>query len=356
MSPHKNDPRPAGDGTRAKVSGTGDHAHRIATQRPPIDRVRDAVETSGRRTRTDTGGGFRARCPAHDGRSDGSLAVREAPDGKILVYCHGGCTTDAVLTAIGLDWPAILPDNTPMLRRDPLPAPTVLPRIKVAEDDLNVWLAEAQQRLLSAEDAGPARAYLRARGVTGDDVRRFGLGLAPADNPPGPLDRLRSRIVFAELPWRVEGRVVPGWEDRTYRPERKYQTEGPKRAWGGSEPDPQLPVVLVEGPLDRIAVARIAGADQTVALCGSSAVKREDVIQLAERGVLEVLLLLDHDVAADKLDRVMRDLANGGIRPVAVTGLDDGDPGDLLPGLTAGDDDAWRALSHALTIPEEVAA
>ncbi|NBU96204.1 MAG: DNA primase, partial [Actinobacteria bacterium] len=35
------------------------------------------------------------------------------------------------------------------------------------------------QRLLTGEDAGPARSYLRARGLTGDDVRTFRIGWAP---------------------------------------------------------------------------------------------------------------------------------------------------------------------------------
>src|SRR4029450_5796404 len=43
-----------------------------------------------------------ARCPAHDDRT-ASLAVREGDDGRVLVHCHAGCTTDAVLAALGLD-------------------------------------------------------------------------------------------------------------------------------------------------------------------------------------------------------------------------------------------------------------
>lgn len=324
-------------------------------QHDPLAVVRDAMEAAGHRTRPDRDG-FRVRCPAHAGRSDGSLAVSAGADGRPLIYCHGGCTTAAVLDAVGLSWAALSPpldELGQMLERSPAPRRD---QIDVDEDELRTWLGDARIRLLEGRDGAAARAYLRSRGVTGDDVRTYRLGLAPAARARGPLGRLRSRIVLAELPWRLEGRVVPGCEAQTYRPERRYQTEGPKRAWGAGDVLAGHPVVIVEGPLDRIAVGRIAGPDQVVALCGSSGVRADDVARMVRRGVDEALVLLDGDVSAEKLARVMADLALHGIRPIATTGLTSGDPADLLPGLTAGDDAAWRALSEALTVPEGVSA
>ena len=35
------------------------------------------------------GGGWMARCPAHDDRAP-SLSIRDADDGKVLVHCHAG--------------------------------------------------------------------------------------------------------------------------------------------------------------------------------------------------------------------------------------------------------------------------
>jgi hypothetical protein len=273
-------------------------------------------------------------------------------DGWAFVKCHArACERAAILTALGLDWRALAPPKEP--GPDPVPTPT---KIAPAHDQdvLADWIDASHRRLVDGEVAGPARAWLRSRGVTGDDVRTYRLGFA-VEHENHKLHRLRHRIVYAEWPHRAEGRVVPGLEAPTYEPDRRYQTEGPKRAWGIAEVDPDWPVVLVEGPFDRIAVARMAGPTQTVALCSSSGVKAEDVSALRVRGVTEVLVLLDADVDADKLDRVMGDLAAGDIRPVAVTGLDEGDPGDLLPALTADDDEAWSALSDALTTPEEIA-
>ena len=47
-------------------------------------------------------GGFIAKCPAHEDRKP-SLTVRDTGD-KILMNCHAGCETLAVVEAIGLEW------------------------------------------------------------------------------------------------------------------------------------------------------------------------------------------------------------------------------------------------------------
>lgn len=44
--------------------------------------------------------GFLARCPAHDDRQ-ASLSLSEAPD-RLLVFCHAGCPTDEVMSALNL--------------------------------------------------------------------------------------------------------------------------------------------------------------------------------------------------------------------------------------------------------------
>lgn len=44
-----------------------------------------------------------ARCPAHADRSP-SLSVRETDDGRVLIHDFGGCPTQLVLQAIGLDF------------------------------------------------------------------------------------------------------------------------------------------------------------------------------------------------------------------------------------------------------------
>jgi 5S rRNA maturation endonuclease (ribonuclease M5) len=48
-----------------------------------------------------SGGGWVARCPAHDDK-DPSLSIHES-DGKVLVKCFAGCTTESVCAALSLD-------------------------------------------------------------------------------------------------------------------------------------------------------------------------------------------------------------------------------------------------------------
>jgi putative DNA primase/helicase len=45
------------------------------------------------------GGGWTARCPAHDDR-DPSLSIHDSGDGKVLVRCHAGCEQKRVIDAL----------------------------------------------------------------------------------------------------------------------------------------------------------------------------------------------------------------------------------------------------------------
>jgi hypothetical protein len=56
-----------------------------------------------------------ARCPAHEDR-DPSLSISEAPDGRVLVKCFGGCGALDVLTAVGLEWSVLFPPDQERFR------------------------------------------------------------------------------------------------------------------------------------------------------------------------------------------------------------------------------------------------
>ena len=69
-----------------------------------------------------SGKGYQARCPAHADNGP-SLSVREGDDGRVLLHCHAGCSTAAVVAAFGLSMADLFPpSNTP---RRPPPAPGV---------------------------------------------------------------------------------------------------------------------------------------------------------------------------------------------------------------------------------------
>lgn len=46
-------------------------------------------------------GQYSAKCPAHDDKH-ASLSVKQGNDGKILLHCHAGCTTENIVSALGL--------------------------------------------------------------------------------------------------------------------------------------------------------------------------------------------------------------------------------------------------------------
>lgn len=67
--------------------------------------------------------GWQARCPAHEDARP-SLAVSSGADGRILLHCHAGCETSAVLAALGLSEADLFP---------PKASAPDLPRRQVAE-------------------------------------------------------------------------------------------------------------------------------------------------------------------------------------------------------------------------------
>lgn len=90
-------------------------------------------------------GRWSARCPAHDDRKP-SLTVREADDGRVLLYCFAGCETGDVLNAIGRNWgdlfePRKKDDEPKRRRREPLVHPADALRVLAHEVRIVVLLA-----------------------------------------------------------------------------------------------------------------------------------------------------------------------------------------------------------------------
>lgn len=61
------------------------------------------------------GQGFEAQCPAHEDKR-ASLSVRDGDAGRVVVYCHAGCSVNAICAAVGLELRDLMPP------RDPAPA------------------------------------------------------------------------------------------------------------------------------------------------------------------------------------------------------------------------------------------
>lgn len=52
---------------------------------------------------------WRARCPAHDGKSDDSPSIALRRDGALLLHCFAGCSVQTVVDAIGLKGSDLFP-------------------------------------------------------------------------------------------------------------------------------------------------------------------------------------------------------------------------------------------------------
>ncbi len=121
------------------------------------------------------GGGWIARCPAHDDREP-SLSIRDADGGKVLVRCHAGCNQGRVIAALRSR--GLWEENGH--RRLTRPAPPVAANNRPDRDDakrteaaLAIW-----QSAVPA-DGTPVATYLASRGlhVPPSAMLRFHAGL-----------------------------------------------------------------------------------------------------------------------------------------------------------------------------------
>src|SRR5712691_11061566 len=62
----------------------------------PLDKVLAAFPSARK-----AGGGWEAKCPAHDDRH-ASLCINEGRDSRVLLKCQAGCKYTAVVAAAGL--------------------------------------------------------------------------------------------------------------------------------------------------------------------------------------------------------------------------------------------------------------
>jgi hypothetical protein len=98
-------------------------------------------------------GRYTASCPAHADKSP-SLALRELDDGRILMHCFGGCSTDAVLGALGLEMTDLFPEkleSAPDPVRSPFSAADLLRIIYREALIVNICAADMSQGKSIAE-------------------------------------------------------------------------------------------------------------------------------------------------------------------------------------------------------------
>jgi hypothetical protein len=204
--------------------------------------------------------GWRARCPAHQGKSDTSLSIAQGDDGRVLLKCFSGCSHRSIAEALGLSATDLFPP-----RQDAAWVPTRPPRAE-----------HAPREFATAREA--ADAY---RATHGPEAARWTYR-DPSGDPIGLV-----------LRWdREDG-------SKTIRPAWRIG-----RAWRQSYPDARPLYALdrlAEAPEARVFVAEgekcaevlwTLGLQATTSPAGAQAAGKADWSPLAGR---EVVILPDAD-------------------------------------------------------------
>ncbi len=217
------------------------------------------------------------------------------------------------------------------------------------------------ERLLTGEDAGAARSYLRRRGLEGDTVRRFQVGWAPdewdalarslklsdkdlTDSGLGFVNRrgrqqdaFRNRVLFPVFDAQgtavgFGGRILPGGDGPKYKNSSESAVYAKSRLlyglnWAKAEVVEADEVVVCEGYTDVIGFAS-AGLGRAVATCGTALT--EEHVKLLRRFARRVVLAFDADAAGQNAAARFYEWERTHDLDVAVADLPPGvDPGDL---------------------------
>ncbi len=304
-------------------------------------------------------------CPFH-GEKSPSFSVNEEAG---LYYCFGCQRKGDAITFLreheGLDFIAAVERlagglNLPLRYTDPDGGETRRRRHRLTEA-VEAAVQWYHQRLLSGADAGTARGYLRSRGITGEEVRAFRLGWAPAgwdelarsvhlsdqdlrDAGLGLINRrgrqqdfFRNRIMFPIFD--------PQGDPIGFGGRRLEEGDGPKYLNPGGTPIYDKSKVLYglsaskadivqvqeaivcEGYTDVIGLHRV-GVPRAVATCGTALT--EDHVKLLTRFAKRLVLAFDADGAGQAAAERFHQWEQTYQLDVAVAALPEGmDPGEL---------------------------
>jgi len=308
---------------------------------------------------------FQGLCPFHAERSP-SFSVN-AEEG--LYYCFGCGVRGDVITFVrekeqldfvgSVEWLAGKA-NIHLNYTDAGGGEERRRRVKLQESVAKAveWYHE---RLLTSDDAGPARSYLRSRGFSADDVRHFQVGWAPdrwddlarslrlsdadlTDSGLGFINRrgrqqdaFRNRVLFPVFDAQgaavgFGGRVLPGGDGPKYKNSSESTIYAKSRLlyglnWAKTSVVEANEVVVCEGYTDVVGFAQ-AGMARAVATCGTALT--EDHVKLLRRFARRVVLAFDADAAGQNAAARFYEWEQTHDLDVAVADLPEGvDPGDL---------------------------
>jgi hypothetical protein len=143
--------------------------------------------------------GFRAPCPAHGGKS-ATLSVSEGHDGRLLLKCFAECSTNDVLTAMGLQVRDLFDTDAPPAVRAPRAAP--MQELEQTDDG-------RRKVRLASELWGAARHLTRGPGV--DYLLGRSCRIPPAD---GDMRWLPEASLFGFTGSALVGRITRATDAR----------------------------------------------------------------------------------------------------------------------------------------------
>lgn len=95
-------------------------------------------------------GSWTACCPAHNDKGP-SLAIRETPDGRILLHCFAGCETSNIVASLGMDMTDLFPPDEKR-REYPVEGKPRLKPAFYASDLMRIIAFEASVVMICAYD------------------------------------------------------------------------------------------------------------------------------------------------------------------------------------------------------------
>ncbi len=322
------------------------------------------------------GRGYRALCPFHTEKTPSFNVVPE----KQVFKCFGCGEGGDVFKFVQLRENVGFREALEILARragvslEPSRQDGVGPT-KTDLDRVNRWAARWFQQRLRAPEGAPARQYLTSRGITGESVERFQLGLAPEGwdglriaataagipasqllaaglakkrDEGNPYDAFRHRLMFPI--YDTIGRVV-GFGGRTLGDDQAKYLNTPETIlfnkssclFGVREARESLSrdgtALIVEGYIDCI-LAHQFGFSNTVATLGTALTAEH--AKLLRRLVDRVILIFDSDEAGRKAAERSIGVFLSERLDVRIAHLPAGqDPADLL---ISGGPEGFRAV------------